>query len=294
MHQEPIGTRLHQATASATPYAAGQKVALLPVATKRCPKNGRRAGAPAICSNGLARWIVRLMVVAAVGFALTGCPSLSPRAESPPSWITPMRLRVRATRWAQLICMRRSPHRTVAQIATSICSRSAAFLADTARRGCPVLAELNSHSPPNRPLKAFVGCRAGPRPRSGPTGLAENQHAAEPRTAPEALHYWRLRQQAGFASGRPNDGVGAQISLEHWLPSRAGAADRVVSISSPRCASKANATSASIHARPPTTIAAGWNWAPSRRQRAQPKRRCRHCCVRSRNPKSPCERYRSQ
>jgi outer membrane PBP1 activator LpoA protein len=41
----------------------------------------------------------------------------------------------------------------------------------------------------------------------------------EPRTAPEALHYWRLKQQAAFAAGRPVDGVAAQISLEHWLPS---------------------------------------------------------------------------
>lgn len=41
----------------------------------------------------------------------------------------------------------------------------------------------------------------------------------EPRTPPEALHYWRLRQQAAFAAGRPNDGVIAQLSLERWLPS---------------------------------------------------------------------------
>src|ERR1700754_3298111 len=32
-----------------------------------------------------ARWISRLLVVAVAGWALTGCPSLSPRAESPPS-----------------------------------------------------------------------------------------------------------------------------------------------------------------------------------------------------------------
>src|ERR1700744_2141019 len=32
-----------------------------------------------------ARWIYRLLVVAVAGWALTGCPSLSPRAESPPS-----------------------------------------------------------------------------------------------------------------------------------------------------------------------------------------------------------------
>ena len=41
---------------------------------------------------------------------------------------------------------------------------------------------------------------------------------AEPRTAPEAAQYWRLRQQAAFAAGRPNDAVAAQISLERWLP----------------------------------------------------------------------------
>jgi outer membrane PBP1 activator LpoA protein len=33
----------------------------------------------------LARWIVRLVVVAAAAITLTGCPSLSPRAEAPPS-----------------------------------------------------------------------------------------------------------------------------------------------------------------------------------------------------------------
>jgi outer membrane PBP1 activator LpoA protein len=41
---------------------------------------------------------------------------------------------------------------------------------------------------------------------------------AEPRTAAEALRYWRLRQQAAFAAGRATDAVVAQVSLEHWLP----------------------------------------------------------------------------
>src|ERR1700730_8248110 len=48
----------------------------------------KTAGAPQPAgrfSSELARWIVRLLVVAAAAFALTGCQSLSPRAESPPS-----------------------------------------------------------------------------------------------------------------------------------------------------------------------------------------------------------------
>ncbi|HUI63103.1 MAG TPA: penicillin-binding protein activator, partial [Steroidobacteraceae bacterium] len=40
----------------------------------------------------------------------------------------------------------------------------------------------------------------------------------EPRTPAEAPRYWRLRQQAALAAGRPNDAVAAQIALERWLP----------------------------------------------------------------------------
>jgi len=40
----------------------------------------------------------------------------------------------------------------------------------------------------------------------------------EPRTAPEELRYWRLRQQSALAAGRPNDAVAAQTSLERWQP----------------------------------------------------------------------------
>src|SRR5882724_4188540 len=61
----------------AAPFAGGNEAAVR--------KMNAGLGAPAIFSDGPARWIVRLVVVAAAGLALTGCPSLSPRAESPPS-----------------------------------------------------------------------------------------------------------------------------------------------------------------------------------------------------------------
>jgi outer membrane PBP1 activator LpoA protein len=41
---------------------------------------------------------------------------------------------------------------------------------------------------------------------------------AEPRTAPEATQYFKIKEQAAFAAARPADAVSAEIALERYLP----------------------------------------------------------------------------
>jgi outer membrane PBP1 activator LpoA protein len=46
--------------------------------------------------------------------------------------------------------------------------------------------------------------------------LLANAH--EPAAAPAAIRYLALRERAAFASGRPAEGVRAELAREHWLP----------------------------------------------------------------------------
>jgi outer membrane PBP1 activator LpoA protein len=47
----------------------------------------------------------------------------------------------------------------------------------------------------------------------------------EPTTGPEAIRYLALRERAAFASGRPTDGVRAEVEREKWLPTAAARLD---------------------------------------------------------------------
>jgi outer membrane PBP1 activator LpoA protein len=169
----------------------------------------------------LARWIVRLVVVAAAAITLTGCPSLSPRAEAPPSLDNADAL------------ARQGDQMGAARMYEALAGQNSGtdrneYLFRAAR------AYLDGH----RPEEAARVLAAAEQPltaqQSAEKPLLEVELALargqgqqawqrigtlpEPRTPPEALRYWRLKQQAAFAAGRPNDAVVAQISLERWLP----------------------------------------------------------------------------
>jgi uncharacterized protein len=170
----------------------------------------------------LARWIVRLLVVAAAAFALTGCQSLSPRAESPPSLDNADALArqgdlMGAAHMYEALAGQNSGTDRNEYLFRAARSFLAARRPEDAAR---VLAELEqpltAQQATEKPLlEVELALARG----QGQQAFQRIITLPEPRTAPEALHYWRLKQQAAFAAGRPNDAVAAQIYLEHWLPS---------------------------------------------------------------------------
>jgi uncharacterized protein len=169
----------------------------------------------------LVRWIVRLAVVTAAVFALTGCPSLSPRGEAPPSIDAADALarqgdQVGAARMYEALAAQNSG----ADRNEYLFRAARAYL--TARRPEEAARVLGSLEQPLTPqqtaerplLDAELALARG----QGQQAFNRISALPEPRTAPEALRYWRLREDAAFAAGRPNDAVLAQISLERWLP----------------------------------------------------------------------------
>jgi outer membrane PBP1 activator LpoA protein len=170
----------------------------------------------------LARWIVRLLVVAAAAIALTGCPSLNPRAEAPPSLDNADALarqgdQMGAARMYEALAGQnsgtdRNEYLFRAARAYLIARRPE----EAARTLAEVEQPLTAQQAVEKPLlEVELNLARG----QGQQAWQRIGTLTEPRTAPEALHYWRLKQQAAFAAGRPNDAVVAQTSLERWLPS---------------------------------------------------------------------------
>ncbi|MBS0421917.1 MAG: penicillin-binding protein activator [Proteobacteria bacterium] len=170
----------------------------------------------------LTRWIVRLVVVAAAGWALTGCPSLSPRAEAPPSLDNADALarsgdQLGAARMYEALAGQNSGSDRNEYLFRAGRAYLAAHRPEDAARLLNEIEQgsLTAQQATEKPLlEVDLALARG----QGQQAWQRISTLPEPRTAPEALHYWRLRQQAAFASGRVNDGVAAQSSLEHWLP----------------------------------------------------------------------------
>jgi len=170
----------------------------------------------------LERWISRLVVIAAAAFALTGCPSLSPRAEAPPSLDTADALarqgdQMGAAHMYEALATQNSGTDRNEYLFRAARAYLTAHRPEDAAR---VLAELEQPLTPQQATeKPLLEVELAVARGQGQQAWQRINALTEPRTAPEALHYWRLKQQAAFAAGRPNDAVAAQISLEHWLPS---------------------------------------------------------------------------
>jgi uncharacterized protein len=168
-----------------------------------------------------ARLIVRIAVVAAAAFTLTGCPSLGPRAETPPSLDAADGLarqgdQVGAARMYEALAGQNSG----ADRNEYLYRATRAYLSghrpeEAARVLAMVEQPLTPQQAAERPLLDAELALA-----RGQAQQAFNRISAvpEPRTAPEALHYWKIREDAALAAGRLNDAVSAQMSLEHWLP----------------------------------------------------------------------------
>ena len=170
----------------------------------------------------LARWIVRLVVVAAAAITLTGCPSLNPRAEAPPSLDNADALARQGDQAGAARMYEALAGQNSGTDRNEYLFRAArAYLAgrrpeEAARVLASVEQPLTTQQSVERPLLEVELALARGQSQQAWQRIGT---LTEPRTAPEALHYWRLKQQAAFAAGRPNDAVVAQISLERWLPS---------------------------------------------------------------------------
>jgi uncharacterized protein len=169
----------------------------------------------------LARWIVRLAVVTAAVFALTGCPSLSPRAEGPPSIDNADALarqgdQVGAARMYEALAAQNGGADRNEYLFRAARAYLTAHRPEEAARVLGTVEQpLTPQQAAERPLlDAELALARG----QGQQAFNRISALPEPRTAPEALRYWRVRQEAALAAGRLNDAVLAQISLEHWLP----------------------------------------------------------------------------
>ena len=168
------------------------------------------------------RWIVRLVVVATAGWALTGCPSLSPRAESPPSVDNADALarsgdQMGAAHMYEALAGQNSGSDRNEYLFRAARAYLAAHRPEEAARLLNEVepAALTAQQSTERPLLDVDLALARGQSQQAWQRIST---LPEPRTAPEALHYWRLRQQAALASGRVNDAVTAQLSLERYLP----------------------------------------------------------------------------
>ncbi len=170
----------------------------------------------------LARWIVRLIVVAAAAFTLTGCPSLNPRAEAPPSVDNADALARRGDQMGAARMYEALAEQNSGTDRNEYLFRAARAYLDGRRpeEAARVLAAIEQPLTAQQSVeKPLLEVELALARGQGQQAWQRIGTLTEPRTAPEALHFWRLKQQAAFAAGRPNDAVVAQTSLERWLPS---------------------------------------------------------------------------
>ncbi len=167
------------------------------------------------------RWIDRSVVMLAAVLLLAACRSLGPQGAPPPSIDTAEALAHRgdaqgAARMYEALAAQNSGADRNDYLLRAAHAFLAASHPDDAAR---VLGELEQPLTPqqaaDRPLLDLEIALARGQGQQAWTRISA---LPEPRTAPEALRYWRLRQQAALAAGRINDAVAAQMSLEHWLP----------------------------------------------------------------------------
>jgi outer membrane PBP1 activator LpoA protein len=165
--------------------------------------------------------LARLAVLCAVVFALTGCPSLGPRGETPPSIDTAEALQRQgdpagaARVYEALAAQNGGTDRTEYLFRAARAYLAAHRPEDASRVLASVESPLTPQQTAERPLLDVELALARGQ------GLQAWQHITtlpEPTTVPEALRYERLKQQAAWAAGRPIDAVVAQMVLERWLP----------------------------------------------------------------------------
>ena len=168
----------------------------------------------------LARWIVRCAVITTAALALTGCPSFTRQGELPPS----------ADRADSLA--RQGDQSGAAKVYEALAAQNSgadrneylfratrAFLAARLpEEAARVLATVQPPlSPQQAPQYGLLDVQVTLARGQGAQAWQKISVMPVPATIPEATEYFRIRQQAAFAAGRPADAVAAEISAEPWL-----------------------------------------------------------------------------
>lgn len=167
------------------------------------------------------RWMIRVVMVALAAVALTGCPSLGPRAETPPSAdAADLLVRQGDQSGAARMYEALAAQNTGADRNDYVFRATRAYLAahrpdDAARMLADLEQPLTAQQTAEKPLlEVELSLARG----QGLQAWQRISTLTEPRATAEALHFWRLKQQAALAAGRPTDAVLAQIRLEKLLP----------------------------------------------------------------------------
>jgi len=167
------------------------------------------------------RWIVRLSALAAAFLTLTGCPSLGPRAEAPPSLDTADALarqgdQAGAARMYEALAMQNSGTDRNGYLFRAVRAYLAARRPEDAARA---LAAVESPLTATQTLeRTLLEVELDLARGQGPQAWQRIGTLPEPATASEAQRYLQLKQQAALAAARAPEAVSAQISLERWLP----------------------------------------------------------------------------
>src|SRR6267154_5989644 len=168
----------------------------------------------------IARWIVRCAVITAAALALTGCPSITRQVELPPSVDRAEALARQgdqggAAKVYEALAEQNSGADRNELVFRATRAYLAARLPDEAVR---VLATVQQplNAKQNQQY-AFLDVDVTLARGQGAQAWQKISVMPVPATIPEAAEYFRIRQQAAFAAGRPADAVAAEIAAEPWL-----------------------------------------------------------------------------
>jgi outer membrane PBP1 activator LpoA protein len=166
------------------------------------------------------RWIGRSTAVIAAVLILTGCPSLGPRGEAPPS-VDRARTLDRAGDYAgagrvyEGLAAQNSGTEQNAYLLLAARAYLQARRPDDAQR---VLATI---APPLTPEQTFerqmLGVELALARNQGNEAWQQISTIQQPTAAPAAARYLGLRERAAFATSRPVDGVRAAVARERFI-----------------------------------------------------------------------------
>jgi outer membrane PBP1 activator LpoA protein len=168
----------------------------------------------------IARWIVRCAVITAAALALTGCPSITRQVELPPSVDRAEALARQGDQGgAAKVYEALAEQNSGADRNEFVFRATRAYLAarlpdEAARTLATVQQPLNAKQ---NQQYAFLDVDVTLARGQGAQAWQKISVMPVPATIPEAAEYFRIRQQAAFAAGRPADAVAAEISAEPWL-----------------------------------------------------------------------------
>ena len=168
----------------------------------------------------IARWIVRCAVITAAALTLTGCPSITRQVELPPSVDRAEALARQGDQGgAAKVYEALAEQNSGADRNEFVFRATRAYLAarlpdEAARVLATVQQPLNAKQ---NQQYAFLDVDITLARGQGTQAWQKVSGMPVPATISEAAEYFRIRQQAAFAAGRPADAVAAEISAEPWL-----------------------------------------------------------------------------